>query len=425
MGDVDEFQIAEEKKAQREEAATAKKRERRANELRETPQRPGLATRARVTRQVKIAQLHPGENIRLDLPEIQELALSIREVGLLTPLLVRPWNPEASADGDLPKDADASLDQYRVVAGHRRHAALSALVDAGVEGFDEAACEVREGLTEAEVYALMLTENVQRVPLEPLQAARALRLLLDLNEEMDAGTLARSLGLRPAWASTHLKLLDLPQEVQDRLEAGDLSVTIADLLRRGTEAGRIDEARAAELAKQVAKGEITAAQAKREAGPAPKPKPNTQAPKTVELSPDGQPLDPDAASSNWQTLSQASVQGEDFQRPATPLSDRENPYAKGEVVAPTPGMKPKEAAAAVSGPTPPAAPVIPWEDRLDAYLLGRALREWAPDEYLDDLGIDRVQSDAYAMMLGFEERIAAIRHVSAMLMELDASAVTA
>lgn len=422
MGDVDEFQIAEEKKAQREEAARATKRERRVKELRETPQRPGLATRARVTRQVPITQLHPGENIRLDLPEIQELALSIREVGLLTPLLVRPWNPDASADGDLPKGADAGLDQYRVVAGHRRHAALSALVDADVEGFDEAACEVREGLTEAEVYALMLTENVQRVPLEPLQAARALRLLLDLNEEMDAGTLARSLGLRPAWASTHLKLLDLPQEVQDRLEAGDLSVTIADILRRGTDAGRIDEQRASELAKQVAKGEITAAQLKKEAGPAPKP--NTQAPKTVEMGPDGKPLDPNVASANWQTLSHANVQGEDFQRPATPLSG-ENPYAKGEVIAPTPGMKPKEAAAAVSGPKPPAAPVIPWEDRLDAYLLGRSLREWAPDEYLDELGIDRVQTDAYAMMLGFEERIAAIRHVSAMLMELDANAVTA
>ena len=42
---------------------------------------------------------------------------------------------------------------------------------------------------------------------------------------------------------------------------------------------------------------------------------------------------------------------------------------------------------------------------------------------LDELGIDRVQADAYAMMLGFEERIAAIRHVSATLMEQDASMV--
>ncbi len=424
MGDVDDLQVAEEKAAQREEAKKAERRERKAKELREAPLRGGLASRARLTRQIPIGQLHPGDNIRLDLPEIQELALSIREVGLLTPLLVRPWNDAKEADGPLPKEADGSLEQYRVVAGHRRHAALAALTEAEVEGFDEVPCEVREGLTEAEVYALMLTENVQRVPLEPLQAARALRLLLDLNPELGAGELARSLGLRPAWASTHLKLLDLPQEVQDRLEAGDLSVTIADLLRRGTDAGRIDEQRAAELAKQVAKGEITAAQVKREAGPAPKP--NSPAPKTVGVGPDGKPLEEIAQDdATWQSLSEASVRGGEFDRPATPLSGRENPYAPGETIERVPGMKPADAAKAVSGPKPAKAPVIPWEDRLDAYLLGRALREWATDEYLDDLGIDRVQTETYAMMLGFEERIAAIRHVSAFLMELDSASVTA
>lgn len=421
MSDVDKLQVAEEEAAQRAEAKAAKQRERRARELRETPQRPDLALRPRTTRMLPLDRVHPGDNIRIDLPEIQELALSIREVGLLTPLLVRPWN---DADGDLPAGADGAAEQYRLVAGHRRHAALTALVEAEVDGFAEAPCEVREGLTEAEVYALMLTENVQRVPLEPLQAARALRLLLDLNEGMDVATLARSLGLRPAWATTHLKLLDLPQEVQDRLEAGDLSLTIADLLRRGTSTGRIDDQQATELAKQVAKGEITAAQVRREAGPAPKP--NTQAPRTVPTGPDGRPLDaPDVDSATWQSMSEAAARGGEPSRPATPLSARENPYSGTDAAAPAAGMKPAEAAKAVRGPTPPAPPVIPWEDRLDAYLLGRALREWAPDEYLDELGIDRVQTDAYAMMLGFEERIAAIRHVSAMLMDLEANAVTA
>jgi ParB/RepB/Spo0J family partition protein len=346
--------------------------------------------------------------------------MSIREVGLLTPLLVRPWDTDPKADGALPAEAVAGRDQYRLIAGHRRHAAIGALVDADLAGFDDVACEVREGLTEAEVYALMLTENVQRVPLEPLQAARALRMLLDLNDGMDAATLARSLGVRPGWATTHLKLLDLPQEVQDRLEAGDLSVTIADLLRRGQSTGRIDAAQATELAKQVAKGEISAAQVKREAGPAPKP--NTQAPKTVELGPDGRPLEfAEADSATWQSMSDATARG-DITRPATPLSGdpRQNPYPSGEAIAPAPA---KVAPGAVerSAANPP---VVPWEDRLDAYLLGRALREWAPDEYLDDLGIDRVQTDAYAMMLGFEERIAAIRHVSGMLLELESAAGT-
>jgi ParB/RepB/Spo0J family partition protein len=422
MGDVDDFQAAEEKAAQRAEAKAAKQREKRANELRETPQRPHLALKLRVTQSIPLTQVHPGDNIRLDLPEIQELALSIREVGLLTPLLVRPWDTEPGADGPLPREADASLEQYRLIAGHRRHAALTSIVDAELEGFDEVPCEVREGLSEAEAYALMLTENVQRVALEPVQAARALRLLLDLNEGMDAATLARSLGLRPKWATKHLKLLDLPQEVQDRLEAGDLSVTIADLLRRGQATGRINEDKVKELAEKVASGEISSTQVKSEAGPAPKP--NTQAPKTVAMGPDGTPLET-TEPTTWQDMSDFAAHGGDIPRPATPLSGRENPYAPGEVIERQPGMKPADAAKAVSGPKPAAAPVIPWEDRLDAYLLGRALREWAPDEYLDELGIDRVQAETYAMMLGFEERIAAIRHVSATLMELDASLVGA
>ncbi len=420
MGDVDKLQEADEAAAQRAEAKAAKRRERNRAELREQPARPDLATRTHAARAIPLDQVHPGDNIRTDLPEIQELALSIREVGLLTPLLVRPWNDDADADGALPRDADADLDHYRLIAGHRRHAALRSIVDADVDGFESITCEVREGLTEAEVYALMLTENVQRVPLEPLQAARALRLLLDLNDGMDAATLARSLGLRPAWATTHLKLLDLPQDVQDRLEAGDLSVTIADLLRRGTAAGRIDDAKASELAKQVAKGEITAAQAKREAGPAPKT-PNTQEPKTVAAGPDGRPVSPadTLAGGTWQDMSDAAARGGDpLQRPATPLGDRQNPYAPGEQIQPAAKKVDRDAVErSVANP-----PVVPWEDRLDAYLLGRALREWASDEYLDDLGIDRVQADAYAMMLGFEERIAAIRHVSATLMELDAAA---
>lgn len=419
MSDVDKLQIAEEAAAQRAEIAAAEVRERAAGELRAEPLRP-TALRVRAAVELQLTQVHPGDNVRLDLPEIHELARSIREVGLLTPLLVRPWDESPEADGALPADAAAGVRQYRLVAGHRRHAALVALSDAGVEGFAAVACDVREGLTEAESYALMLTENVQRVPLEPIQAARALRLLLDLNADLDAATLARSLGLRPAWAQTHLKLLDLPSEVQERIEAGDLSVTIADLLRRGQSTGRLDSRQVVDLAEQVASGAITTAQVRREAGPPPRP--NTAPPQTVRAS--------DAADEHdagtWRPLSSASVQGDDFERPLTPLSgqQRENPYASGEALQPTGSTRREAAAALQQSDQPPAMPVIPYEDRLDAYLLGRALEAWASDAYLDELGIDRVQASAYAALLGFEERVAAIRHLSAALMESDASHVS-
>lgn len=415
MGDVDDLQNAQEAAAQRSEDAKAKKRSRSQTELRKEPRRPNLALLTKETRSLDLEQIHPGDNIRTDLPEVQELALSIREVGLLTPLLVRPWNTNPEVDGPLPNGLDKIVDHFKLIAGHRRHAALRALVDAGIEDFANVMCDIREGLTEAESYALMLTENVQRVPLEPLQAARALRLLLDLNEGLSAAELARSLGLRPAWASTHLRLLDLPQDVQDRLEAGDLSVTIADLLRRGSAAGRINNARASELAKQLAKGEISAAQAKKEAGPAPKTLP-TQAPRTVRDALDGT----DTESSSWQPMTDGQARGSDIVRQPTPLSsNNSNPYVPaGSPIAP----KAKTVTRSDVEKSLTHPPVVAWEDRLDAYLLGRALREWASDEYLDNLGIDRVQTDAYAMMLGFEERIAAIRHISATLMETEAVA---
>ncbi|MBC7645128.1 MAG: ParB/RepB/Spo0J family partition protein, partial [Thermoleophilia bacterium] len=343
---------------------------------------------------------------------IQELARSIREVGLLTPMIVRPWDNDANADGPLPMEASGTIPQYRLIAGHRRHAALTALSDAEIEGFDAVLCEVREGLSVAEAYAVMLTENVQRVALEPVQAARALRLLLDLNENMDAATLARSLGLSPKWAQKHLKLLDLPREVQDRIEAGDLSVTIADLLRTGQSTGRIDEAKMVELAHKVASGEITTAQAREVAGPAKAP--NTVAPKTVAMGADGRPVNPTPATP-WKDMQVNSLGGYDIPpRPATPLSNNtstppQSPMPSGPIAAAADGT----VATTVFGAE------VPLEDRLDIYLLGRALTEWADDDYLELLGIDRVQTEAYAAALDFEERIGAIRHLSHTLLQAD------
>lgn len=413
MSDVDKVQIAEEAAAQREQEAVAKKRESRANALRREPHR-ATATKQRAPRMLPIEQIHPGDNIRLDLPEIQELARSIREVGLLTPLLVRPWDTTPEADGKLPIGVDPDLEHFRLVAGHRRHAALLALVDADIRHFETAACEIREGLSEAEAYALMLTENIQRVALEPVQAARALRLLLDLNQDLDAGTLAKSLGLKPAWAQTHLKLLDLPQEVIDRIEAGDLSVTIADLLRKGETAGRIDRDGMIDIAEKIASGEITTAEARKQVGPPPKP--NTQAPKTVSMGPDGKAIDPSDLEANGSWSASAPMHdasGEPIQRPATPLGGS----SQGE-----PGVLMARSNGPVDMSSAPAP--VAYEDRLDAYLLGRALREWATDDYLDNIGIDRVQCEAYALALGFEERIQAIRRISSKLMDAE-TALTA
>ena len=142
MSDVDKFQVAEEAAAQRAEQAHRDRRESRAAELREVPLRT-TAGKAMEPAVLALGQVHPGDNIRADLPEIQELALSIRELGLLTPLTVRPWDTEPAADGKLPPNFETHGQHYRLVAGHRRYAALLALHDAGIDGFHEVRCEVR------------------------------------------------------------------------------------------------------------------------------------------------------------------------------------------------------------------------------------------------------------------------------------------
>ncbi|MEV4420099.1 ParB/RepB/Spo0J family partition protein [Patulibacter sp. NPDC049589] len=236
---VDDFQKGEEAVAQLNAERAEKERERLAAELAAEPQFD-TATKDRVRQVVRVERISTDRNIRPDLPEIHDLALSIRQRGLLTPPLVRR-KPES--DGE-----------FLLVAGHRRHAALVAL------GWETTPVDEIVDLDEDEAFEIQLLENVQRVQLEPMQAARGLRLLMKRREGASAAEVARSIGLSPAWVRRHLKLLELPDEVQQRVAEGDLSLTIADLLRRQTDKGAITSKQAIDLAGQVAQGDMTPAQ---------------------------------------------------------------------------------------------------------------------------------------------------------------------
>jgi ParB/RepB/Spo0J family partition protein len=144
--------------------------------------------------------------------------------------------------------------EFLLVAGHRRHAAIVAL------GWETTPVDEIVDLDEDEAFEIQLLENVQRVQLEPLQAARGLRLLMKRRDGASAAEVARSIGLSPAWVRRHLKLLELPDEVQQRVSDGDLSLTIADLLRRQTDKGAITSRQAIDLAGRVAQGDMTPAE---------------------------------------------------------------------------------------------------------------------------------------------------------------------
>ena len=150
-----------------------------------------------------------------DETQLSELSDSIKQNGVLQPILVRKKG-----------------DKYEIVAGERRYQASK------LAGLKEIPAIVRE-IDDAEVFQLALIENLQRSDLTPIEEARGYRQLLDtkgLTQEGLAKILSKS---RSAIANT-LRLMDLPQEVQDLMEEGQITAGHARaILAVPTEEGRI------------------------------------------------------------------------------------------------------------------------------------------------------------------------------------------
>lgn len=130
---------------------------------------------------------------------IAELAESIKQHGVLQPLLVRPM-PEGG---------------YQLVAGERRWRACK------MAGIKEVPVVVKE-LTDTETMEIAIIENLQREDLNPIEEAEGLQALIDkcgFTQEEVATSVGKS---RPAIANS-LRLLRLPAEVRDMTKRGDIS----------------------------------------------------------------------------------------------------------------------------------------------------------------------------------------------------------
>ncbi|MGH9164561.1 MAG: ParB/RepB/Spo0J family partition protein [Acidimicrobiales bacterium] len=153
---------------------------------------------------IPVDALEPDpNNIRKSVGDITELARSIAAVGVIEPCLVKP------IEGDPCR--------FRLVAGHRRHAAA---VEAGVA---ELPCLVRE-FSEAEVVETQLVENLQRSGLSVLEEAGAYLRLCGLG--YSARRLAKRVGRPERHVRERLALLELPESAQAAVEEG--TVTLAD-----------------------------------------------------------------------------------------------------------------------------------------------------------------------------------------------------
>ncbi len=132
---------------------------------------------------------------------LDALAQSIREKGLLQPLLVRPLAEEGAA--------------FELVAGERRWRAAQRV------GLHEVPVVVRV-LADAEALEIALVENLQRQDLSPLEEAEAYRRLM-AEFGRTQKTVADAVGKSRSHVANTLRLLSLPEPVRRRLDRGELS----------------------------------------------------------------------------------------------------------------------------------------------------------------------------------------------------------
>jgi ParB family chromosome partitioning protein len=162
---------------------------------------------------------------------LEELAQSIREHGVIEPLVVRRKGP----------------DEFEIVAGERRWRAAQRA------GLREVMVVVRDVSTR-DAYELALIENVQRADLDPIEFAEALERLVH-EHGYTQETLAQRLGKDRSTIANALRLLKLPKAVRERVVHGDLSEGHARALLGASSDDAIEA-----LADKVIKGRLSVRQ---------------------------------------------------------------------------------------------------------------------------------------------------------------------
>jgi ParB family chromosome partitioning protein len=166
------------------------------------PEAPGVPTVSGYNSlPIKSIKRNPRQpRTQMDQDGLSELAASIRENGILQPLIVSPTdNPE----------------EYILIAGERR------LQAAGMAGLETVPVIIREA-SEQHRLELAIIENVQRSDLTPLEAAEAYRQLSD-DFNLSHEQIAQQLGKNRVTITNTLRLLNLPDELRQALSEGQIT----------------------------------------------------------------------------------------------------------------------------------------------------------------------------------------------------------
>ncbi len=152
---------------------------------------------------INISQIYPNKNQprkNFDEKSIKELAQSIKNQGLLQPIIVS--NPKEN--------------YYEIVAGERRWRASQ------LAGLHEIECVVKD-FDNDKIFESALIENIQREDLNVIEEAKAYKILIEKNNFTNE-TLSKKVGKSPSHVSNILRLLELDEEIQFLVMGGELSM---------------------------------------------------------------------------------------------------------------------------------------------------------------------------------------------------------
>lgn len=149
---------------------------------------------------------HPKNMLRERIDNIEELAASIDAHGLLEPIVVRPVTKG-----------------FQIVAGSRRFEACKRL------RFRKIPSQVVE-LSEKEAFEVGLTENLQRMTLDPIEEGQAFKKYVEGYGYGGISELSRKIGKSPSYVSRRIGLLSLPDEVREEIVRRRKSPNLANEL---------------------------------------------------------------------------------------------------------------------------------------------------------------------------------------------------
>ena len=164
---------------------------------------PNIKSENKGIQKINISQIipnptQPRKNFKNE--ELKELSLSIKNQGLIQPIIVKP----------------ISHNQFQIIAGERRWRACQ------LNGMHEVDCVIKD-LDERSVLEAALIENIQREDLNVIEEANAYKGLIDI-KNINNEKLAKLIGKSASHVSNILRLLELDKKIQQMVIDGDLSM---------------------------------------------------------------------------------------------------------------------------------------------------------------------------------------------------------